>query len=438
MSAAALLGQFEVEVFMKCRAAFRRVTCILLSVCVFGCGRADKPSPSARPRGTSAAARDAAGEAARAADDQVNEAECRQFAEHLQSVVVTPGDEPLGELTDWDHIFVIASEGVEIPKDQVAGARRGFRQGLAQSGDLFNQVAQIIAQGGRYDLLRVHRKDGKWRAMFRLLLPDGGVNYHDLEVHRNRAGEMKIADIYIFATGEHLSETLRRMFLQMSAELNRSFLERLSGKEQLMMKHLDDMQSITAALREGDPRRALKVYHRLPAELQREKTLLVFRVMAASTAQDEDELVAAVEMMREHHPEDACLDLMSIDYYLGRQDFDKALAAIDRLDAAVGTDPYLDVTRANVALLDNDFAQAQQLALGVIEEQPDLADAYWVMITVGLKEHDHAKTLEWLKRLDQTLPMEWFDLSAQADYAEFVKTPEYTAWLQYLAEREQP
>ena len=50
------------------------------------------------------------------------------------------------------------------------------------------------------------------------------------------------------------------------------------------------------------------------------------------------------------HPNDAMIDLISVDAYILRKAYDKALEAIDRVDKAIGRDPYLKVLRGNVLL----------------------------------------------------------------------------------------
>src|SRR5947209_8172511 len=97
-----------------------------------------------------------------------------------------------------------------------------------------------------------------------------------------------------------------------------------------------------AGLRGGEPKKALQAYEQLPPAFKGNKKFLVMRLQAAKAVSD-DEYVRAVEGLRTHYPQGTSTDLFSMDGYLLTGQWDQALACVDRVDAAVGGDPYLDV-----------------------------------------------------------------------------------------------
>ncbi len=69
----------------------------------------------------------------------------------------------------------------------------------------------------------------------------------------------------------------------------------------------------------------------LRPETKKRKSILLLRLRAAQ-ASDEKEYAEVLEDFRKLYPNDACLDLLLIDYYTLKKDFPRALESIDRLD----------------------------------------------------------------------------------------------------------
>ncbi len=65
----------------------------------------------------------------------------------------------------------------------------------------------------------------------------------------------------------------------------------------------------------------------------------------AAAQTGEAELLQVVEDFRGYYPDDVCLDFLLVDYHVLRKEHDKALEAIDRLDASVGGDTHLNLLR---------------------------------------------------------------------------------------------
>ena len=136
--------------------------------------------------------------------------EARQFAKSFAASVNASDVAGINAAIDWDAIVNRALVGCEIPaesyKEYVAGAKHGI---LGPNG-LGAVIISQIKQGGEYRLLHLHQQDGQQRALFRLLLPSGGFNYHDIVLVRQADGKVRGDDIYIYAAGEMLSETMHR------------------------------------------------------------------------------------------------------------------------------------------------------------------------------------------------------------------------------------
>ena len=142
-----------------------------------------------------------------------------------------------------------------------------------------------------------------------------------------------------------------------------------------------------------------------------------------------------LEEFRQAYPNDPCLDLLLVDYYVLKKDFVRARESTDRLDKAVGGDPYLDVLRANLNMVAGDLKAARELANRAIKEEPGLTSAYASLLGVSVEEKNYAESLDLLRMLDQTHKIRIGDLAGMPEYAGFIKSPQYQEWRKYLAQK---
>jgi tetratricopeptide (TPR) repeat protein len=373
------------------------------SLSLSGCGKS-----GARSAGKAvASAGDGTGSLPRAASvgPPPSNDECRDFAKALGAAVRSGDAAALDRMIDWDALIEIAIGGIDAPE----GFRKGFVNGAKESRREGNGVAQNIVdsmkQGGSYTFLRVHTKEKRPSVLFRLVPPkSSGVNYHDYVLARRPDGQVRAVDLYVFMTGELISQTLRRSFVQAAAHSSRGLLERLTGSEQEFFKHYAQLEQMARSIKGGQYREALTIYQNLPAELKKDKNALILRFQAAQQAEDDREYSQSIEDFRKEHPDDACIDILSIDYHLLKKQYPQALACIDRLDRAVGGDPYLQTFRAGIHIEQDDLEVARKDLQNAIDEEPTMKDAYWSLVTVTLLQRKFDETLKTLlSRIEKVL-----------------------------------
>jgi tetratricopeptide (TPR) repeat protein len=217
------------------------------------------------------------------------------------------------------------------------------------------------------------------------------------------------------------------MYIPLAAQVSRGLLDRLLGSEQAFMKNFPKFQQMMTDLRGGRPVDALKIYEQFPPELKKDKNILLTRLQAAQAVNDE-EYARAIEDLRAAHPDDACIDMISIDYYLLKKDDGQAFTCLDRLDKAVGGDPYVDVMRASIHTDAKQYDLARQDAQRAIDADPDLQDAYWTLMTIALEEHNFGETVTLLDQLEGHFQIPFGDMTQLPVFSEFVQSPEYRAW----------
>jgi tetratricopeptide (TPR) repeat protein len=311
-------------------------------------------------------------------------------------------------------------QGVEARDAQ----KRGFRSGVKKSFSLSSILRQLSESFGSLAVLRFRDDGGRPRLLFRAW-GDGGVQYLELLVAP--AGDaVRGVDLYQYSTGETMSDTCRRLYLRFLA--GEPGADGILKKENEFIRNIAKVKAATEQAQSGAYAEALKTIAALPAGMQTEKSVLVLRLQSASQV-GEKECAAALADFRKAFPDDPALDFLSIDALLVVKRYEEARKAIDNLDKRLGGDPYLEVLRANSYIEEGKLDLAKARAAAAIEKEKTLSEPYWTMVTISLKEKKYAVTVKWLTRIEKDLEEEVQDLTKEEDYAGFVKSPEYAAWM---------
>jgi len=384
---------------------------MVVSAWVFGLAGCSQKQP-----GTNVAPQGALAPAGSVPEDEPGEppsqAECEAFA---RSVEKSMGAAAWDAAFDWDALFRRAG-GIE-------GAAR-WHPALQRFGK--PEVIDLMMPGGSYRLLRIHDQGNRRLALFRVLLPKGRVNYHDAVLVRRPDGNVAIADVYFFLPGEMASQTVRRALLESEQSQGRTV--RLRAGEGDLAKSARLISKMSSSVREGRPKEALEIYARLPLSVQQDKTVMLMRIMAAQQV-DDQELPAAIEAFGSRYPDDPSLGVVALDVHLVKRQYAAALKGIDRLETAIGGDPYLDALRARVYEETKDYARSRAAAEKALAADPTLDDARWSLVRASLGEKQFGETTRLLRQLEENRRCIMGDLTRIPAYAEYVRSPEYREWL---------
>jgi tetratricopeptide (TPR) repeat protein len=267
----------------------------------------------------------------------------------------------------------------------------------------------------------------------RLISQEGAVAYHDIQLMRYPNGEIGVEDVMVVASGEMLTQTLRRIALPLTATLQGA-TDRLNESDRLFVQHMNDFTKMTDDLQNGRNKEALARFQKMPAELQKNRFA---QLLAIRAAQDGDEALylAELERYRKNHPNDPAIDILSLDYYFLKKQYKEMFAALDRLDKSVGGDPYLTVLRGSALTEMGKLGEARATIEKAIEAEPTLEQAYWGRLLVSLKEKKPADTLTWLKKMKQSTgaAIDAESIANNAEFAEFVKSPQFAQFKTWLA-----
>ncbi len=357
--------------------------------------------------------------------------EAKTWAVALQRAVRRQDVDAFNALVDWDA-FMEKATALPGSSPQLKEFRTEFSRNLksatmSNASGFGRAIMSGIQGSGDYRAFRIQSAGGQTRVLFRLISSTGALNYHDWVLGRSKSGAVVGVECYIFLVGEMYSQNLRRSFLPLAHKSGGASIDNLSGPEKDFVEHFGQFALMGQYTRERNWRQALNLYKELPASVQESKPAMTMRLLATQSISD-SEYLATIDEFRKHYPNDPMIDLISVDAYVLRKSFDKALEAIDRVDKAIGGDPYLKVLRGNVLLRENKLKEASEMVQNALVTDPNLLRAYYALIDISLAAHNYADTVKWLKKAE-SLHVTFGDLTAVKAFEGFVKSPEYKEWL---------
>jgi len=357
---------------------------------------------------------------------EISEQELIEFSQTIQTTIAQGDAEYLTDHLDIAAMAETVTDGIAA-KDDV---RKGFTEGLTENAGsaLGAELVRNAQSGGSYAFLRVIKQDDAHVPLFRMA-GSNGLNYHKLYVHRRPAdGELAIYDIDVALTGERLTQTMRRMYIPLA--IQSSGPPTPEGAE--MLKAMELFGKMNAQRTEGEFKEALQTYSQIPAKHQLTKSVQVIRLACAlntSEAEYQKALTESAPLFKE----DVSADLISVDVLLMQKKFDKAHAAVDRINQRVGGDPYLNVMHGGLYVSSEEYDKAKTSAAKALDQEPGLFSAVDLLLAVSLAEKDHAETARLLTLMAKEHGLQFGDLKNAQGFENFIQSPEYQTWMESKA-----
>ena len=161
-----------------------------------------------------------------------------------------------------------------------------------------------------------------------------GLNYHDYTLIKVR-DSIKASDIFVFTVGENISTTIATL----SANVAGVDIARLFETDR-------NLQKFTELKNQKNYAAAKQAYDQLDRHVQESKGIQVIYVEICRHLGD-SLYHQALEHFAVAFPDAPNAYLMMIDLYYAEKDYDKGLAAVNKLDSLVGKDAFLDLYRGN-------------------------------------------------------------------------------------------
>lgn len=355
-----------------------------------------------------------------------NESQVKELVKQLDAAIAHQSAMELSKLLDQNQLMDQILSGFVIVPDEKEEVVRGLKQ-VEGVSDLPEKIIQAVRSGGDYRFVRLVTKDGQLRPLYRLTMPeDGGVNYHELVVEL--VGEKPlITNVYLYLSGESLSESVRRVLIPALAAEDATIVGDLSGSEAELLKNRDVLRSINVLTSQEKFEDAFAKFDELTPALLQDRTILMTRLVI-SQALGESEQESVVEALAKAAPGQPCSDfpLFALRKKQGRHD--DVIQIVDRLQAVI-EDPYLDLLKVDALLATGKIDAAREAVVRVKTVCPDRSDVYWMEIAVSLKTRNFEETARLLDEVGKTFGLEFRDLSSVPEYAEFVASDAGKSWI---------
>ncbi len=264
------------------------------------------------------------------------EAQLQKFIGTLEKTLVSGDLVGAEALVDRDSLLGRATSTLGIPEE--GSLRQVFDDSTRRA---WNERGVLRDYANtRFRFLRVRTLGERPGLLFRSSTRQGGMNYALLTVNEGRNGELRISDIFVVGLNEYLSSTLRRTYKNVAAGFVKELGKGVPGVNTSYVEHIQKVASISRDLQSGNYEVGLIALKQLPAEVQKERSVLLMRLEAAEHISI-DERDEAYTTWLESYPDEMELPLKIADFYASQRRWDDAERVLRGLIAKLGSDALI-------------------------------------------------------------------------------------------------
>ncbi|NML19299.1 hypothetical protein HHL16_00370 [Pseudoflavitalea sp. G-6-1-2] len=316
-------------------------------------------------------------------EKSVTKDEALQMARSLEGSLKRRSAAKFNEAFDADALADRVSKAGKVKIVLARGVAEGVKK-----GQMGTELINSMGKGGSYELVKQYEKDNKQHLIFRLFGEDGKVNYHDLELVKKK-DQIKIADMFVYLSGENLSTTLAQALALMG--------DHYDGMSKEEKEQIGNIKSIRKLLNAGKYEAADDLYEKLPEVLKSQKMFRVIRVEIASGLSNESYAIA-MEELEKAYPNAPNMFLMKIDAYILKKDYKGALKSINQLDSLINKDAFLDYYRGLVCKMDEDVEGQRLYFERLVAGKPEFAAGVLELIFFYMDNNEKSKAAELTKK----------------------------------------
>ncbi|WP_046758769.1 tetratricopeptide repeat protein [Kordia jejudonensis] len=366
-----------------------------------------------------------------AVNDTINDSKVIAFADLLQTSLYELDTTFFMENFDGDAFAnkVILNDEESLKKEEVQVFNEAFKVGFLGKFDIFPlNIVKSIKNDASYDVVNYYYDElqRKYHLLFRAYSDEDGLNYHDYQL--NYTNEVfKIEDIYIYTTGEYLSDTVKQLYM---INLPRTYVDDINLEENRSNSILffHDYQKLIA---QEKYKEAYALLSNLEGDIKDQKVIYIMKIQVAS-AINEIYYMEAIDELLKKFPEDPSTQLMAVDYYVMLKDYNTTMASLDALKMAT-SDTFVEYIRGNLAWEFNDYEAAEKAYKAIMIEYPEFEAARMNLLYM----YDEAQMMEaCIDMLNDFITKEYYTkqdlitfIDDTANELKYIPTSEiYTTW----------
>lgn len=329
------------------------------------------------------------------AEQEITEKEAVDFANQIEESFVKRHATLMNEIFDKEAFRKnILKRNTIISSNQV----NTIVDGIKKTG-LGTKIMQTMGSTGSFKIVKKYKKENIHHLVFRLFT-DNNLNYYDFELVK-RAGTIKAADIYVYATGQYFSET---MIESMDVFDNLPLVTKKNKKD--VGKKI---QTIMELARKGESEKAEELYNDMPEDLKKHRILQIVHVQLSAGLSNE-KYMDAISQFQELFPNSPNMYLLLVDKCFVMEDYKNALQNVNRLDSIINRDPMLDYYRAIIYQKLGDQPNRKKSLEQLHQSLPDFVDGNLNLISYYLETEDNEKAASLTEKLIRAKKIKATDL----------------------------
>ena len=344
-----------------------------------------------------------------AEESEVNDSIVMSFGQEIENLIHQKNSKAYIDHFDYRR-FVQRITYVEGGEKSLAKFKKSFYKGFKKGvHEIPDRIISEVEAGGFYDFISYTYdiQSMSYRMLFRLYSEETGLNYHDYELVTKNS-QFQIVDMYIYSTGENLSESMNKIFL---SSVPKNIVEKI-----LKPKNVGDtahFAEASKAIKQQDFENALNHLDKIKGDIKNKKIFHVIKVQAASQLADDIHL-KALEAFKDQYPDDPSGNLMFVDYYVLKGDYQSAILALQKLQEATNDD-FLNYLKANLFYEAGQIEKAIDNYKDVVENYPDYSTAYLNLLGLYTEKGMYAESIGLI---DSMLAANFFLPNEMVDYIE--------------------
>lgn len=361
----------------------------------------------------------------------VDSVRAKQFAKTIEEEMKKGNGAYLNDAISYAKLADVTLLQFDINPSTAGQLKSGFKIGLRQSR-FGESLAGDPANGDSFILIRCYENDGVQHVVFRAS-NDAGLNYLDFYL-TEEAGEVKIYDMFLYTTGEKISETMSALVAHMMDAQPSLFKNiKIDDKKLDNLKRLLEVKDVFQ--NQQNPQKAYAMIEEYLRDTQDSTKLpMLYKIFISGELDDFTEYKKSIDEYAKLFPNEKNTGLIMMDGYILAEEYDNALESVEQLDQALEGDPYLDFIRGNIYLLDEQPEVAIELYEKCFEHVKQESDYYYNRALAYASVGKNSQAVE-----DFTLLVDDFDISKyqlqlvleeDETVQTFLNSNEYKSWVE--------
>lgn len=304
-----------------------------------------------------------------AINDTINDATVIKFGEQLQDSFYAKEVSFFVDNFDKDRFTekIILSSKETNDNKKIKQFNTSFKTGFFKGFNSFPlKIMESMDNDNSYDIVNYYYSDveKRYHLLFRMFSNEEGLNYHDYQL--NYVNEkFLIEDLYIYSTGEYLSDTLRQLYLMSIPEKYMEEIDISKEKAGSIFFIVEYKQLVD----KEEYKKALDLLNNLEGEIKNQKIFYTLKIQVASEI-NEVYYMEAIDELLKKFPNDPSTQLMAVDYYVMLKDYNATMSALDTLQE-VTEDDFVEYVKGNMAWEFEDYEGAEKAYTYIMNEYPN-------------------------------------------------------------------